>query len=458
MSARGQGDKDNWDKDGENNGNSGMGTKHVHFIGIGGIGVSALARYYLAKGNDVSGSDLSGSEITEALEKEGVQIFIGKHKEKNLPAKTDLVIQTVAVSQDNPELAKARKLGIEMLTYPEALSRLVKKHWTIAVCGAHGKGTTTALVFLILMEAGFDPSVIIGTNLSQLNGTNCRVGSSKYLVLEADEYRRVFLNYWPKAIIVTNIDKEHLDCFKDLQEIKTVFAKFITHLPKNGVLIINKDDKNIDFGLNGAGLKIKKYSLKQKKDVEKIRAALKIPGKHNVSNALGALTLARELGIEDNISFKGLSKYNGAWRRFEIIQKKPFVVISDYAHHPSEIKATLQATREKFPKRRVWAIFQPHQYQRTYYLFDELAHSFKDADIIVITEIYSVAGREKQDIKNKVGGEKLSAAIQKTNKNTFFVQDFKEIPVFLRKKIKKQDVVVVMGAGSVYKIVKNLVI
>jgi len=430
----------------------------AHFIGIGGIGVSALARYYLAKGYEVSGSDLSKSEITKALEKEGVSIVLGKHEKRNLPPQTDLVIYTVAITKDNPELVEAKKLGIKNQTYPEAVGLLSKKHWTIAVCGAHGKGTTTAFISLILIEAGLDPSVIIGTNLSQLGGTNCRVGNSKYLVLEADEYRQAFLNYWPKAIVVTNVDKEHLDCFKDLSEIKSVFAKFIAHLPKKGILVINKDDKNTDLELNDAGINIKKYSLDQKDDVAKIRSALKVPGKHNISNALAALTLARELGIEDRISFKGLSKYNGAWRRFETIQEKPFVIISDYAHHPSEIKATLQATREKFPKRRVWAIFQPHQYQRTYHLFNELVDSFKDADVIVITEIYSVAGRESQNIKDKVSGKKLSAAIQKINKNTFFVQDFKEIPAFLRKKIRKQDVVIVMGAGSVYKIVKNLVI
>jgi len=430
----------------------------AHFIGIGGIGVSALARYYLAKGYEVSGSDLSKSEITETLEKEGISIILGEHRKINLPPQTDLVIHTVAIAKDNPELVEARKLGIKSQTYPEAVGSLTKEYWTIAVCGAHGKGTTTAFVSLILIEAGLDPSVIIGTNLSQLDGANCRVGSSKYLVLEADEYRRAFLSYWPQAIILTNIDKEHLDCFKDLQEIKDVFAKFTAHLPKKGVLIINKDDKNIDFKLNGAGVKIKKYSLEQKRDVEKIRSVLKVPGKHNISNALGALTLARELGIEDHISFKGLSMYNGAWRRFETIQEKPFVVISDYAHHPSEIRATLQATREKFPKRQIWAIFQPHQYQRTYHLFNELVDSLKDADAIVVTEIYSVAGRESQGIKNKVSGEKLFQAIQKNNKNAFFIQDFKEIPVFLRKRIKKQDVVVVMGAGSVYKIVKNLVI
>lgn len=433
----------------------------IHFIGIGGIGVSSLSRYYLSKGHEVSGSDLETSEIIESLKKAGAKITIGPHQAKNLAEGTDKVIYSVATPVDNPELKKAKEKGIEIQSYPQALGELTKEYFTIAISGAHGKGTTTAFVSLALIEAGLDPTVIIGTNLKEFNNSNFRPGKSQYLVIEADEYQKAFLNYWPKILVVTNLDEEHLDCYKNLEEITATFAQFASHLKENGLLVLNQDDKNalvLKDKISKRHFRIQTYSLRQPES-ERLKKILKIPGEHNVSNALAALAVARDLGIKDDVSFFAFSQYQGAWRRFEIkdavLNSKPLTVISDYAHHPTEIMATLRGAREKFPKRKIWAVFQPHQYQRTYYLFDKFVDAFAGADEIILTEIYEVAGREKKEIMEKVNSRKLAEAIKEKGALVHFVEDYEEIPEFLRARVEANDVVVIMGAGSIYKIVDN---
>lgn len=433
----------------------------LHFVGIGGIGVSALAKYYLEKGSRVTGSDLESSEVTEALEAEGAKIEVG-HRASNLPEGTKKVVRSVAVPLENPELEKARQRGIPVLSYPEALGELTEKHWTVAVSGAHGKGTTTAFLALILIEASLDPTVIVGTNLSQFEGFNCRVGNSKYLIVEADEYRRAFLHYRPRAVVTTNIDREHLDCYQNLGAIKKAFLRFWSRVPEEGFLVLNRDNKEISSlrpQIENLEAEPFWYGLEQsgREEREKIKATLKVSGKHNLSNALGALTVARRLGIEDRTSLQAMGKYEGAWRRFQVLQKEPFVVISDYAHHPTEIEATLQAARERYPEQKIWVVFQPHQYQRTHYLFDSFPPAFQEADRVVITEIYSVPGREKEEIKRKVSGRKLARAVEKRGKETRFFKDRREVPPFLKKNVDKGEVVLVMGAGSIYKTAKHLV-
>lgn len=217
----------------------------IYFIGIGGIGVSALAGYYLSRGFEVSGSDLNQSATTNALEKQGAEIFIGLHKAKNINKKIDLVIHTAAVTKNNPELKKAKKLGIRIQSYAEALGDLTKQMFTIAVSGMHGKSTTTAMLALVLEKAGLDPTVIVGTKLREWNNNNYRVGKSKYLVIEADEYNASFLNYWPKIIVLTNIEEEHLDFYKDLKQIMRIFKEYILHLGKEGILVANGQDENV---------------------------------------------------------------------------------------------------------------------------------------------------------------------------------------------------------------------
>ena len=448
----------------------------IHFIGIGGIGTSALAQYYLTQGYKVSGSDLTSSEITENLKNLGAEISIGPHKPRCLTSDVKQVIYSPAVGKDNPELKKAKELGIRIQNYPQALGELTKRYFTIAISGTHGKSTTTAMIGLILIKAGFDPTVIVGTKLKEFGNSNCRVGKSQYLVIEADEHFASFLNYWPRIIVLTNVEKEHLDYYKNLNNILKTYKKYISLLPKNGILITNKDDKNIIkitkqrfVNKTSFSTAVKKdvryYSLKQK-EAEKLRKILKIPGEHNSSNALAALIVARALKIPDKISFKALSEYRGAWRRFEIKHTKlhqsehkstQITIVSDYAHHPTEIKATLKAAREKFGNRKIWVIFQPHQYQRTYYLFDDFVSAFDSADEIILTEIFEVAGRETSKIQRKISSFDLATAIKKKGKRVYFIKDWRRITQFLKLKIKPSDIVLIMGAGDIHRLAETLV-
>lgn len=412
----------------------------IHFIGIGGIGVSALAQYYLAKGHVVSGSDLVASEITEVLKRKGVKLT------RNDLVNLDLVVYSPAVPESDSELKKARKLGIRCLSYPQALGELTKQHFTIAVSGTHGKSTTCAMMGLILTKAGFDPTVIVGTKVKEFADLNCRVGKSKFLVIEADEHFASFLNYWPKIIVLTNIEKDHLDFYKSLKNILKTFKEYISHLPKDGILIANKDDQNVRGLASNSVL----YSLRQK-EAKKLRKILKVPGEHNVYNALAALTVARALKIPDKISYKTLSEYRGSWRRFEIKRGAP-TIVSDYAHHPTEIKATLKAAREKWPKKKIWCIFQPHQYQRTFYLFNDFIKSFDRADEIILCDIYDVVGREEKQISKKVNSKKLAEAIRLRGKIAHYLGDFRKIPQFLKNKVRPDDIILIMGAGNIYKL------
>jgi len=429
----------------------------VHFIGIGGIGVSALAKYYLKKGHKVTGSDLVSSEITKTLKKLGVKIFTGRHKAKNLPENADLVVFSPAVKPDNPELKEAKKLKIKSLSYPEALGELTKKYFTIAVSGTHGKSTTTAMIGLLLAKTGLDPTVIIGTKLKEFGDSNCRVGKSQYLVIEADEHMASFLNYWPKIIVLTTIEADHLDYYKNLGNILKTFKKYIGHLPKDGVLIANGDDKNIYHIISTAVKNVFWYSLKDRGG-EKLRKILKVPGEYNISNALAALAVARALKIPDKTSFKALSEYRGSWRRFEItkiLEPKPYTLISDYAHHPTEIKATLKAAREKFPRKKIWCVFQPHQHQRTFYLFKYFVEVFRQAPIdkLIITDIYDVAGREEIDIKKKVNSEKL---VKAADRNSVIYLPKEKIINYLKNNLEGGEVVMIMGAGDIYNLADYL--
>jgi len=424
----------------------------IHFIGIGGIGVSALAKYYLKKGHKISGSDLVSSEITDALREKGVKILIRKHRVENLPKSADLVVYSPAILPNNPELKRARDLKIRCQSYPEALGELTKKYFTIAVCGSHGKSTVTAMIGVLLTKAGLDPTVIVGTKVKEFGNSNCRVGKSKYLVIEADEHFASFLNYWPKIIVLTTLEPDHLDYYKNFKNYLKAFQKFISHLPKDGILVANKDDRNTYNTFSTAVKNVLWYSLKQK-EAGKMRRILKVPGEHNVSNALAVLAVARILRVPDKISFKVLSEYKGSWRRFDVkklvIGHRSLVIVNDYAHHPTQIKVTLKAAREKFPKKEIWCIFQPHQYQRTYYLWNDFVKVFKEAPVnkLILTDIYSVAGREKKEIKEKVNSKKLVKAVN--SENVIFLQKQKIID-YLKKNLKGGEVVIIMGAGDIY--------
>lgn len=426
----------------------------IHFLGIGGIGVSALAQYYLQTGHQVTGADLNSSEVTEYLQKLGVKINIGPgsglSSGQEMP---DVVIHTPAIKPENPALRVFVDAKVKTMTYPEALGELTKNHTTIAISGSHGKSTTTAMTALVLIKAGVDPTVIVGTKLKEFGNTNFRMGKSKYLVIEACEYDSSFLNYKPHTIAITNIDKEHLDYFKTYANVVKAFKGFVAQLPKDGILVANKDDKKTS-SLKVKNIKTYKYSLKQKEAL-KLKKILQVPGKHNVSNALAVLSIARSLGIDDKITFSALSEFTGTWRRFETklgqANGKQITVISDYGHHPNEVAATMQAAREKYKKQKIYLIFQPHQYQRTYYLQKDFINIFKKAKIdnIIITDIYDVAGRENTEIKNKISSEKLVKKIG--TKSVIYVPQ-QDCENYIKQNIKPGNVLLIMGAGDIYKL------
>ena len=434
---------------------------NIHFIGIGGIGVSALAKYYLAKKWEVSGCDLVSSEITDQLKKMGAKVRIGPPKANCIPKRTEKIIYSPAVPMTNIEIRNP----CLKLSYPEALGELTKTHYTIAVSGTHGKSTTTAMIGLLLTKAGLDPTVIVGTKLKEFDDSNCRVGKSKYLVIEADEHFASFLNYWPKMIVLTTVEADHLDYWKNLQNLLRGFQKYISHVPQDGHLVANKDDQNIRkiLGIKSSAFptvveNVEFFSQTQK-EAALLRKILKIPGEHNVSNALAGLTVARVFGIPDKVSFRALGVYRGSWRRFEIFnlkKPKPFTLVSDYGHHPTEVKVTVQAAREKWPKKKIWLVFQPHQYQRTHYLWKDFVRVLSKLPVqkLILTDIYDVAGREDKAIRTKVSSEKLAKSIQHTTYKiqyaVLYIPTLQQVEHYLQRNLRGGEVVMVMGAGDIY--------
>lgn len=443
----------------------------AHFVGIGGIGISALARWFLAQNWAVTGSDLADSSIITDLRKAGVKVKIG-HKTANLPKKgPSMVIYTSAVSQSNPELIEARRRGIKPLSYPEVVGCLTEVYKTIAIAGSHGKSTTTALMSLVLMRAGADPNVILGTNLKELGGVNFRKGKSKWLVLEADEWNASFLKYHPDIAVVTNIDKEHLDFYKNLASVKKTFLKFLAKTKPGGVLILNSDDANLR-SLHSPISKIAKvrklrviwYSIKNHKSEvksQKLRKILKIPGEHNVSNASAVLEIAKILKIKEVVALRAISNFHGSWRRFEYRGKFRIVngkfrvdIYDDYAHHPTEIKATLKGFKEKFPGKMLICVYQPHQARRLQALFKEFVSAFELADALILFPIYEVAGRDK--VNSSFTSEKLAKAILKKypRKKVLYLSDPKNIREFVLRELlasgyTQPPVLVMMGAGTI---------
>jgi len=428
----------------------------IHFIGIGGIGVSALAKYYYSKGAEITGSDLTSSEITQYFTDKGVKINIG-HKSEVVNDKIELVIYSPAIQEDNPERKKANKLKIKTLSYPQALGELTKNHFTIAVAGSHGKSTIVALLGTLLKEAGLDPTVIVGTRVKEFGNSNELTGNSKYLIIEACEHFSSFLNYQPQIIVLSNIEPDHLEFYGNIENLLKGFRAFIDKLPKDGLLIANKDSENIRK-IVSLDDKIEWFSLKDK-EKEEIKKVIKIPGDFNISNALAVWKVAQELNIKNSLFLDVLSKYESSWRRFEIIQinhPKQYTLINDYAHHPTQLRETLKAARDKYPHKEIWCFFQPHQYQRTDYLFNEFVESLRNAPVnrIYIDDIYEVSGRESQEIKDKVNSQKLIRAI---NKESVKYLPQNKIIEFLNNNIKGGEIIIIAGAGNIYDIALKII-
>lgn len=402
----------------------------THFIGIGGIGISAVARMFLLEGKRVSGSDVAESEVTEGLKEAGATIFIGEDA-KNVPTDCDLVIYTIAIDKDNAELAEAKKRAIPMLTYPEALGIISKEKYTIAITGTHGKTTTTAMIAKIMMDVGLDPTVIVGSFLNDTK-TNFVAGKSRYLVVEGCEYRRSFLNLSPRILVILNIDVDHLDYYKDLDDIKSAFAELAAKVPKDGILIN-------DFG--GIALPI---------DFK-----LKIPGKHNLENAKAALAVARALKVPEEKALASLSAFSGTWRRFEYRgkAKNAALVYDDYGHHPHEIEATLQGARELFSTQKIVIVFQPHLYSRTKDHFAAFGKCFARADAVILLPIYAAREKDPGDINSQM----VADEIKKNNTDAHFAETFAQAAALAEKLSSADDLILTLGAGETNKVADLLV-
>jgi len=495
--------------------------KHIHLIGIGGINVSAIAKLMLAQGKKVSGSDLAATDLTRELEALGAKVYLG-HKRENIAPDVGLIIYSDAVPQNNPERLVAEEKKIEVMSAFKFWGEYAKDKKVVAISGTNGKSTTTAMVGFIMAEAGLDPTVVVGTKVLQW-GSNIRIGKSDWLVIEADEYHAHMLEFKPRIAVITNIAPDHLDYYKDLDDIVAHFQKWVEHLPKDGGAVINLNNpasKQLRFnapvvtfslggakGLRSAGLTVRSgYDswtgdnsfniVDDKKDWGIID--LSLPGTFNIENALAAAATADLLGIRRSKIRKALSMFKGTWRRFEIAgEYQGALVISDYAHHPDGVKATLEAARGWYPHQRLVLLYQPHQHNRTRKLFDEFVKSFDEVDELILAEIYDVAGRENSE-DQKVSSKDLVEAIkarlrssppssdgaglpllgeERESKNLSpfqgeggvrvgaqhltpdhisYAPDLQTAEQILRSKIQPDDIVIIMGAGDVDLVARNL--
>lgn len=421
--------------------------RKIHFIGIGGIGISAIARMFLLEGKAVSGSDQNQSLVTAELAKLGAKIFIGQ-KAENISPETELIIYTIAIPADNPERVTGERLNIPSLTYPEALGQISKTKTTIAVAGTHGKTTTTAMIAQIALAAKLDPTVVVGSFMLNDDGsqTNFIAGKGDLLIAEACEYRRSFLNLSPKILVITNIDDDHLDYFQYLADIERAFAELAAKVPKDGYLICDVNAPNLASVLAAAKCQVIDYKKKESDNLH-----LLIPGTHNILNAQAALAAGEMLGVSPSTSLEALNRFKGTWRRFEFKGELAggALIYDDYAHHPTEIKATLVAAREKFPKRRIIAVFQPHLYSRTKLLLEDFAVSLRLADEVIIAPIY--AAREAPD--PTVSHQQLAAAI---GAKAQALESLPAITAHLQTLIKPTDLVLTIGAGNVCEVAEAL--
>jgi UDP-N-acetylmuramate--alanine ligase len=436
----------------------------IYLIGIGGIGVSAVAQYFKESGKIVVGADLVSSDITKDLEQKGV-IILDEHQKDNIDDSFNLVVYSSAVPPDNPELQKAQELNIKTLSYFEFLGELSQKYKTIVVTGTHGKSTTTSLIEMIMIKAGLDPTVFVGTKIKDLN-SNFRLGNSEYLVVEGCEYRANMLKLHPYLIGLPSIDADHLDFYKDLNQIKESFQKFINKLKDLGNLVYNGADLNIKTLQKSpeafsVGLKsefdiraedIKKVQKGQNfslylKDKNLINIQTNLPGDYNLTNILIASGLALKLGIKAEIISQTIKEFKGLWRRFEIMGEwNSNLIISDYAHHPEELKALLKGTKEFYPDKKIVVVFQPHQEDRTQKLFNDFLDSFLDADDVIIYPIYEVAGRRSDGAKTS---EDLALEIhQQEGQTIFYIDTYEKLKKHLRDNYQ-DAVILIIGAGDI---------
>ena len=421
----------------------------VHFIGIGGIGVSAVARLMLARGVEVSGSDRGASLITEKLEKEGAKVFVG-HDHTQVPEECDLVVYSPAIEDTNPELILAHERGMQILSYPQALGMISRGMRTVAVSGTHGKTTTTAMTAEVLVGAGKSPTVIVGSLLK--SGTNFVAGTSNLFVVEACEYRRSFLNLSPEILVITNIDNDHLDYYGSIEGVQKAFAEMVEKVPRQGAIVCDPNDARVAPVLMNAKARIVDYTK------ENLAVVLAVSGEHNIKNAKAVLAVIRVLGVDQGEAEHFLKQFQGTWRRMEYKgeTKGGTPVYDDYAHHPTEVRATLQGARAKFPDARIRVVFQPHLYSRTKLLLNDFAVSFNDVDEVIVAPIYAA----REVIDSTISAEILAQHIIDEQNipglRVWAMIDFSTIEKYLRETEKEGDIILTMGAGDVFKVGESI--
>ncbi len=430
--------------------------------------MSGIAEILVDEGFSVTGSDRSASDNTERMKALGVTVYIG-HDAKNLEPDVDALVYSSAVGLANPEVAAAQQRKIPVIRRAEMLAEVMRLKYGIGIAGTHGKTTTTSMVSLVLIEGGIDPTVIVGGRLHGLAGSNARLGKGEFIVVEADEFDRSFLSITPTIAVLTTLETDHLDCYRDLEDIKAAFIQFASKVPFYGFVVLCLDEpalqdimpklkkKIITYGLNGqADLqavdllhrqnRTKFLVVYEGKDLGEIE--LQIPGKHNVQNALAAIAVGLQLKVPFPKIKAGIEKFTGVFRRWEVkAEVDGITVIDDYAHHPTEIRATLAGAKSGW-RRRVVCVFQPHLYSRTRDFYDEFGRAFFNADILVLTDVYPAREEPIQGISGELI---VNAAREFGHKQVHYVPDKKDVPDFLMKIRQPGDMVITMGAGDIWK-------
>ncbi len=443
--------------------------KKIHFVGIGGIGMSGIAEILLDQGFNVSGSDKSLSEVTDRLKKLGASIYEG-HKPENIAPDVDTLVYSSAVVQENPEVLEAQRRKIPIVRRAEMLAEVMRLKYGVGIAGTHGKTTTTSMISLVLMEGGLDPTVIVGGKLSGLGGTNARLGKGEFIVVEADEFDRSFLSIAPTIAVLTTLETDHLDCYRDLEDIKGAFIQFANKVPFYGFIVLCLDEPALqDIMPKMRKKKILTYGLNPQSDVQAVDihhknntstftvlkngaelgvVTLQVPGKHNVQNSLAAISVGLELGIPFATVKSGIEKFSGVFRRWELKgESNGISVYDDYAHHPTECRATLSGAKAGW-RRRVVCVFQPHLYTRTRDFYEDFGKAFLLSDVLVVTDVYPA---REEPIQGVTGELIANAAKQYGHKDVHYVPDKKNVPSFLRTIVKSGDIVITMGAGDIWK-------
>ncbi len=449
-------------------------TKQIHFVGIGGIGMSGIAELLINLGYKVSGSDLNGSAITNNLARLGGVIHIGHNGE--WVGDADVVVTSSAISPDNPEVLVAREQNIPVIQRAEMLAELMRlKKFGIAIAGSHGKTSTTSMVSWLLAKAGLDPTIVVGGKVDALGG-NAKLGEGEFLVAEADESDGSFLKLSPVIEVVTNIDLEHLDYYRDIEHIKASFLEFIDKVPFYGAVILCLDDPNISEILPKIGKRIISYGLTSQSDIYgeniyfldgKVHFTVKRagevlgeihvapPGRHNVYNALATVCIGLELEVPFEVIGEALKSFEGVQRRMQLKgEVDGITVVDDYGHHPTEILATLGAIKEAWPEKRLVVLFQPHRYSRTKGLFKEFQTAFHKADFLVMTEIYAAS---EEPIEGISGGSLLHEIKRHGQRHTLFIEDVESMAEEIRPLLKEDDLVLTLGAGNIVRVGERLV-